>query len=138
MELEFALNPEQSDLDCIRNGIYTYNRQHLPQGAVTPVGCFARDTHGNIVAGLTGQMFSNTVFVEYLWVSEAQRGTRLGSRLIHLLEEQVKAHDVTHLYLDTYSFQALDFYLKLGFSKVGEYTGFPSEGIVKYFLQKQL
>jgi N-acetylglutamate synthase-like GNAT family acetyltransferase len=55
-----------------------------------------------------------------------------------LLEEQVKPHGVTHLYLDTYSFQAPDFYKKLGFVEVGRYTNFPTSDIDKVFLQKKI
>ncbi|MEL7324896.1 MAG: GNAT family N-acetyltransferase [Pseudomonadota bacterium] len=138
MKLEFKLNPEQNDLDLIRDGIRAYNRMHLPDGDVDAVGCFARNDEGKIVGGLTGEMFNNTVFVEYLWVDAEARTSGVGSKLIALLEEQVKRHGVTHLYLDTYSFQALDFYLKLGFEKVGQYSGYPAAGIDKHFLQKQI
>ncbi|HHP0478429.1 TPA: GNAT family N-acetyltransferase [Vibrio campbellii] len=138
MKLEFKLNPEQNDLDLIRDGIRAYNRMHLPDGDVDAVGCFAWNDEGNIVGGLTGEMFNNTVFVEYLWVDAEARTLGVGSKLIALLEEQVKQHGVTHLYLDTYSFQALDFYLKLGFEKVGQYSGYPAAGIDKHFLQKQI
>ncbi|HDM8045082.1 TPA: GNAT family N-acetyltransferase [Vibrio campbellii] len=138
MKLEFKLNPEQNDLDLIRDGIRAYNRMHLPDGDVDAIGCFARNNEGKVVGGLTGEMFNNTVFVEYLWVDAEARTSGLGSMLIALLEEQVKPHGVTHLYLDTYSFQALDFYLKLGFEKVGQYSGYPAAGIDKHFLQKQI
>lgn len=138
MKLEFKLNPEQNDLDFIRDGIRAYNRMHLPDGDVNAIGCFARNDEGKVIGGLTGEMFNNTVFVEYLWVDTEARISGLGSKLISLLEEQVKSHGVTHLYLDTYSFQALDFYLKLGFEKVGQYSGYPAAGIDKHFLQKQI
>ncbi|AYO11487.1 GNAT family N-acetyltransferase [Vibrio campbellii] len=138
MKLEFKLNPEQNDLDLIRDGIRAYNRMHLPDGDVDAVGCFARNNEGKVVGGLTGEMFNNTVFVEYLWVDAEARTSGVGSKLIALLEEQVKPYGVTHLYLDTYSFQALDFYLKLGFEKVGQYSGYPAAGIDKHFLQKQI
>lgn len=138
MKLEFKLNPEQNDLDLIRDGIRAYNRMHLPDGDVDAVGCFARNNEGKVVGGLTGEMFNNTVFVEYLWVDAGARTSGVGSKLIALLEEQVKQHGVTRLYLDTYSFQALDFYLKLGFEKVGQYSGYPAAGIDKHFLQKQI
>ncbi|MHA2874916.1 GNAT family N-acetyltransferase [Vibrio campbellii] len=138
MKLEFKLNPEQNDLDLIRDGIRAYNSMHLPDGDVDAVGCFARNDEGKIVGGLTGEMFNNTVFVEYLWVDVEARTSGVGSKLIALLEEQVKPHGVTYLYLDTYSFQALDFYLKLGFEKVGQYSGYPASGIDKHFLQKQI
>ena len=138
MKLEFKLNPEQNDLDFIRDGIRAYNNMHLPDGDVNAIGCLARNDEGKVIGGLTGEMFNNTVFVEYLWVDAEARTSGVGRKLIALLEEQVKPRGVTHLYLDTYSFQALDFYLKLGFEKVGQYSGYPAAGIDKHFLQKQI
>ena len=67
MKLEFCLNPDQTDLDSVREGIRSYNRLHLPGGEVHAVGCFAKDENGKIMGGLTGEMFKNTVFVEFLW-----------------------------------------------------------------------
>ncbi|WP_182032966.1 GNAT family N-acetyltransferase [Vibrio diabolicus] len=138
MKLEFCLNPDQTDLDFVREGIRSYNRMHLPEGEMHAVGCFAKDENGKIMGGLTGEMFKNTVFVEFLWVDAESRTSGLGSQLIAMLEQKVKPHGVTHVYLDTYSFQALDFYLKLGFEKVGQYSGYPAKGIHKYFLQKEI
>ncbi|ABU74169.1 hypothetical protein VIBHAR_06277 [Vibrio campbellii ATCC BAA-1116] len=80
MKLEFKLNPEQNDLDLIRDGIRAYNRMHLPDGDVDAVGCFARNDEGKIVGGLTGEMFNNTVFVEYLWVDAEARTSGVGRK----------------------------------------------------------
>jgi len=138
MKLEFCLNPDQTDLDSVRKGIRSYNRLHLHEGEVHAVGCFAKDENGKSMGGLTGEMFKNTVFVGFLWVDAESRTSGLGSQLMSMLEQKVKPHGVTHVYLDTYSFQALEFYLKLGFEKVGQYSGYPAEGIHKYFLQKEI
>ena len=54
------------------------------------------------------------------------------------VEQQAKQYGVTDIYLDTYSFQAPEFYAKLGFKEVGRYTGFPTEGVDKIFLQKKI
>jgi N-acetylglutamate synthase-like GNAT family acetyltransferase len=54
------------------------------------------------------------------------------------IEQEAKAHGVTHLYLDTYTFQAPKFYAKLGFQEVGRFEGFPTAGIDKIFLQKTI
>lgn len=138
MKVELSFNPDQTDLDYIRDGIRSYNRMNLPEDDVKAVGCFVRDDSGQIIGGLTGEVFSNTVFVEYLWVDAKSRMSGLGSQLMAALEKHMITYGVTHIYLDTYSFQALDFYLKLGFKKVGEYSGYPAKGIQKYFLQKEI
>ncbi len=65
MKLEFCLNPEQADLDCVRDGIRSYNRKHLPGGEVNAVGCFAKDEDGKIIGGLTGECLK----IRFLWSS---------------------------------------------------------------------
>jgi N-acetylglutamate synthase-like GNAT family acetyltransferase len=54
------------------------------------------------------------------------------------VEQQAKKLGVTDIYLDTYTFQAPGFYAKLGFEEVGRYTGFPTRGVDKIFLQKKI
>lgn len=51
MKLEFCLNPDQTDLDSVRQGIRSYNRMHLPEGEVHAVGCFAKDGNGKTMGG---------------------------------------------------------------------------------------
>lgn len=138
MTTEFTFDLQPDDFETICSGIRAYNLQHLPSGEVTRIGCFVRDEEGKMVGGLTGNLFANTVFVEFLWLDENHRKGGLGTQLMQRLEAEVKPKGITDLYLDTFSFQALGFYLKLGFEKVGEYRGFPAEGISKYFLQKRI
>ena len=63
MKLEFKLNPEQNDLDFIRDGIRAYNRMHLPDGDVNAIGCFARNDEGKVIGGLTGEMFLSLIHI---------------------------------------------------------------------------
>lgn len=138
LNTEFTFDLQNEDFEAIRQGIRSFNRKHLPQGEVQKIGCIVRNEADEIVGGLTGEWFSNTVFIEFLWLDESYRKSGLGRQLMTRLEQEVKPKGVSRLYLDTYSFQALDFYIKLGFEKVGQYTGYPSDGINKYVLQKVL
>ncbi len=136
--IEFTDAPTEQQRDAVKAGIRAYNVKHLPEGDVIPVACIAKDETGEIVGGLTGEQFHQGVFVEFLWVDDTQRHSGVGSALMSKLEQEGRERGVKDLFLDTYSFQALDFYLKLGFKRVGEYTDYPSKGIVKYFLQKAI
>ncbi|HAS8442454.1 TPA: GNAT family N-acetyltransferase [Vibrio vulnificus] len=136
LKTEFTFDLQNEEFETIRQGIRAYNAQHLPDGEVKKIGCFVRNKEGNLVGGLTGDLFTNSVFVEFLWLDEHYRQHGLGSQLMQCLEHEVKPQGVTDICLDTYSFQALDFYLKLGFEQVGQYSDYPAKGINKYFLQK--
>ena len=67
-----------------------------------------------------------------------KRQAGLGREVFNTAERQVQLMGVTDIYLDTFSFQACEFYLKLGFKEVGRYSGFPMAGVDKIFLQKQI
>ncbi|USD67824.1 GNAT family N-acetyltransferase [Vibrio sp. SCSIO 43136] len=135
-ELEFIVDPSDEVKDFIYKGLLSFNLPNFPEEEIEKIACVAKSPQGEIVGGLTGDIFTNTLFIEYLWLDESQRGSGLGTQLVQMAESKAKEKGVTDIYLDTYSFQAKDFYLKLGFEIVGKYSGFPTKGVDKYFLQK--
>lgn len=138
MAIHFLVNPPKNIKDTIYNGLKAFNMRHFPDEDIESIACIATDDNGDTIGGLTGEVFTNTLFVEFFWIDESVRQSGLGRQIMQHLEQEAKAKGVTHLYLDTYTFQARDFYLKLGFEEVGRYTGFPTKGIDKIFLQKAL
>lgn len=138
MNIQFVLNPPKNIKDVIYQGLKSFNMRHLPDQELRTLACYVEDDEGNFAGGLTGEIYTNTLFVEFLWVDEQQRQLGIGSLLMERIESEAKEYDVTDLYLDTYSFQAPDFYAKLGFKEVGRYTGFPTAGVDKIFLQKKI
>ncbi|GAA5645870.1 MULTISPECIES: GNAT family N-acetyltransferase [Vibrio] len=138
MDIDFVQHPDEADYQTVRQGIIRYNRPHFSKQDVTPVACFARNELGEVKGGLTGEIYANTLFVEFLWVDDSLRSEGVGRQLMLRAEAEAKALGVTHLYLDTFTFQAREFYIKLGFEEVGRYTGYPTRGVDKIFLQKAI
>lgn len=138
MNVQFVLNPPKNIKDVIYQGLKSFNLKHLPDEDCHSLACYAEDENGDFVGGLTGELFTTSLFVEFLWLDESKRKSGTGSLLMSKLEQEALKRGVTDLYLDTYTFQAEGFYLKLGFKEVGRYTDFPSKGIDKIFLQKSL
>ena len=138
MHVHFMFNPPKNIKERIYEGLKAFNLKHFPDEDIQSLACIAEDEEGRFLGGLTGEIFTNTLFVEFLWLDDQHRSVGMGRKLMETLEEQSKAHGVTHLYLDTYTFQAPGFYAKLGFKEVGRYTGFPTAGVDKIFLQKQI
>ncbi|WP_070969560.1 GNAT family N-acetyltransferase [Vibrio sonorensis] len=138
MSIELVASPDKAIKDTIYNELKSYNMRHLPAEDVVEYACVHKDESGKITGGLTAEIYTNTCFIEYLWVDDSLRGKGVGSQLVKAMEEEAKTRGVTHLYLDTYTFQAEGFYLKLGFEVVGRYRGFPTAGVDKIFLQKAI
>ncbi|MCL6271004.1 GNAT family N-acetyltransferase [Sansalvadorimonas sp. 2012CJ34-2] len=138
MQFDFTLSPDEKDVDALYDGLKAFNDQFCPDLKEQKPAWFVRDNNEEIIAGLYGMQYSNTLFIKYLWVSEAHRHQHLGSQLMNQVEAKAKEIGVTDLFLDTYSFQAPRFYENLGFENVGMYTGFPQKGVNRIFYQKSL
>ena len=65
------------------------------------------------------------LFVNWLWVAEAYRKQGVGSRLLMSVEGVARENGCRGLYLDTFTFQAPEFYKRHGFREFGRIDGFP-------------
>jgi ribosomal protein S18 acetylase RimI-like enzyme len=80
---------------------------------------FARDADGSIIGGLLADTYWQYLEIHKLWVSEAHRKAGHASRLINAAGAEARRRGCEHAFLDTFSFQALGFYQKLGYSEFG-------------------
>jgi Acetyltransferase (GNAT) family. len=76
------------------------------------------------------------MYVETLWIDEKYRKGGYGTQLMKQAEETARAHGCTMMQLDTFNYQAPEFYKKLGFVQYGE-LGY-KEGFVRYYFSKVL
>jgi GNAT superfamily N-acetyltransferase len=75
--------------------------------------------------------------VDILWVHDAWRLRGVGSALMTAAEGAARAHGCRRIHLDTMSFQAPEFYRKLGYTVFGVLTGFPQDA-TRIYLVKDL
>ena len=78
-----------------------------------------------VVGGLVGQIFLGWLFIELLWVSDAYRGRGFGLKIMRTAEKEARRRGIKNAYVDTFSFQAPDFYRKLGYREFGRLKNFP-------------
>ena len=89
-----------------------------------PVRFNARDDGGKLLGGVRGFVFLHWLRVEVLWVADAARGMGLGTRLMAQAEEQSRQHGAIGAVLETFTWQAPDFYRKLGYEECGRVERF--------------
>ena len=139
--LDLVVSEETADKDLI-DRITGGLERTLPPGAPVfeprPLRIVLKANESDAVVGaLTGQSVWEWLYVHLLWVDEARQGEGLGSRLMQAAEMEAEKRGCTGVWVSTYSFQAPDFYQKLGYLSFGRIDDFPP-GYVRHFYQKRL
>ncbi len=136
-EIIYVDNPEESAWGIIGRGLSSYNREQAGEFNFQRL-CFAlRAPDGEIAGGALGELYWGWFHLDLLWVKEELRGHGYGHRLLLAAEEAARQRGAKNIYLDTFSFQAPDFYKQRGYRVFGELPDFPP-GHRRYFLTKQL
>ena len=104
---------------------------------VRPLCCSVRLDTGRCVGGALARSWGEACELQQLWVSAEWRGKGLGSRLVGQVEAGAKERGCGLIYLDTFTFQAPEFYARLGYGIACTIAGFP-EGVAKFIMTKQL
>jgi GNAT superfamily N-acetyltransferase len=129
--------PARADADFLEERLYEYNIQRTGHADGQELGIFLRDSNGEIMGGLYGWTWGGWLEVNKVWLREDLRGQRHGTALLHTAEQEALRRGCSHVYLDSYSFQAPNFYKKLGYQEFGVLPGFP-RGFARHFLWKAL
>ncbi|MFF4547519.1 GNAT family N-acetyltransferase [Streptomyces sp. NPDC001435] len=109
-----------------------------PAEREAPLHVWALDGTGEQAGGLVGHTWTTWLHVTYLWVDERHRGSGLGSRLLAEAERIARQdRGCRSARLETWDFQAPDFYRKQGYEVVCVIPDYPP-GITEYTLTKQL
>ncbi|MFI5973024.1 GNAT family N-acetyltransferase [Streptomyces sp. NPDC051452] len=103
-----------------------------------PLHVWASDSSGGLAGGLVGHTWATWLHVTYLWVDARYRGAGLGGRLLARAERIARADRAcTAARLETWDFQAPDFYTGQGYDVVSVIPDYPP-GITEYTLTKRL
>ena len=94
---------------------------------------------GMIIAGINACLYfmQSILHINHLFVDEKHRSQRLGSTLLKKVENEAKTRGVELAHLDTFDWQAKDFYLKHGYEIWGVLEDCP-KGHKRYYLKKRL
>lgn len=96
-----------------------------PKFSKTRLNWLARSEEGHLVGAVTADVLWDWLYVDELWVDESARGTGLGKQLMRLVEEHAVQAGLTGVWLWTQSWQAADFYKKLGYEEFTRFPDFP-------------
>lgn len=137
LRIELQENPEERDRRVVTDGLVAFNRGFIGEPNETPLAVLVRDAHGRVAGGLLGHVRWRWLYVSKLWLPEALRGRGIGTLLIREVEEYAHRRECFGVFLDTFEYQALAFYEKLGYEHFGTLDGYPP-GYRQFYLKKTL
>ncbi|MEO8757515.1 MAG: GNAT family N-acetyltransferase [Devosia sp.] len=129
--------PSPAELETIGVGLAAFNEADVGPADRKILAVIARDGAAAVAGGLSGYTAWGWLYVQWLWIIEAQRGQGLAGRLLAAAESEARRRGCHAAYIDTFNPAALKIYQRVGYTPFGALEDFP-RGRTRTFLQKQL
>ncbi len=137
MIIEVTTEAQVNDLQAVQSGLRAFNEHHLGKSKAR-IAVFLRDPDtGAVRGGAVGFIADTEILIDWVWVDDALRGQGYGRRLLCSLEDRAVEEGCTRVTLNTFTFQAPDFYPRLGYRKIAEIPDFLC-GHTKTYFRKSL
>lgn len=140
LEIVLERQPTPQSSAAILDGLVAFNHAQT-EGRFGPPFSFLlaiKDPDTDLTqGGLTGRIAYGWTYVELLYLPDTLRGQGLGEKLMVRAEEIAREHGCVGIRLETMSFQAPEFYRKLGYAQFGVLNDYPP-GFTRHFLHKPL
>jgi predicted N-acetyltransferase YhbS len=137
LRIERSQNPTDEEREAILTPLRAYNEAQAGPSNAQLLALLIRDDNGEILGGLYGRFFYQWLFIELLSVPEQARGQGMGSKLMQMAEDLAREKECVGIWLDTFEFQAPEFYKRLGYNELGQIADYPP-GHKRFFFQKHL
>lgn len=138
MRIEQTTQPSDDEIQAILTPLRAYNASKAGDAGAQKFALLVRDDDNDqVLGGLSGKLLYRWMFIELLAVPEQARGQGIGSRLMAMAEEWARENNCVGIWLDTFDFQAPEFYRSLGYSEFGQIDDYPP-GHRRFYFQKRL
>jgi GNAT superfamily N-acetyltransferase len=132
--VESELTP--SDYELAWDGLIAFNKAAAGQLGYSDVFVSLRE-EGELRGACLGKIYWHWLCLDLLWVAEGFRHRGYGKDLLGKAEDEGRSRGCVNVLLDTFSFQAPEFYRRLGYIEFGRLPGFP-DGHARIYLTKKL
>jgi GNAT superfamily N-acetyltransferase len=148
MTWRIELGPDEGREETVTDGLVAHNLEasaamrerfepaNLP---ARPVAAYAVDDDGELLGGCVGSTVDvwQWLTIDTMWVHTDRRGQGLGRRLLAAVEQQARERGCRWARLNTWEFQAPDFYARCGYETYGRETDYPP-GHTNHLMRKDL
>jgi ribosomal protein S18 acetylase RimI-like enzyme len=134
---------ESSDheAELIIDNLVSYNLSIIPkiqEESFIFINRVIKNSEDKIIAGINSKMYCwNCLYIDSLWVDADYRKFGFGTKLLNEVEMIARKRCCRLIHLDTFDFQAKDFYIKQGYKVFGILDNCP-ENHRRYYMKKDI
>lgn len=129
------LSDDDERIRLIQQGLNAHNARYgITRGTPVPFAFALEDEKGGFLGGIKGKIIAGWGEIGWLYSTGAQPGT--GTALVRAAEDFCRAQDAHGMVVDTYGFQAPDFYRKLGYGEFGRIENYIGDHAVVYLYKR--
>lgn len=136
-DLTFEPDPTPDQIAFLEDRLYEFNVAATGISDGRSLAIFARADDGQVLAGLNGHTWGGCCEIRQVWVDESVRRRGLGTALLEAAEGEARRRGCRQILLTTHSFQAPDFYRRLGFEQIAAAQDYP-QGYLHLLFRKDL
>jgi GNAT superfamily N-acetyltransferase len=137
IRMEWGEAYETPESAALTDAINRYNVEQTGRTEFFPVALFLRDESDTLRGGLVGHIWGGWMHVAVLWIDADLRRHGYGTRLLQEAETYARERGCHSVCLETFSFQAPEFYPRFGYELFGMLDDYPP-GHAKHFYRKTL
>ncbi len=130
-------NPSQADNAVVTEGLVSFYESITGETRDREFSIFLKNDSGKIVGGLQAFFDTESIYIDSFWVDEKLRRQGFGTKLLNEAEQEAIKNGCVFSLVDTWNFQAEEFYLKNGYENIGELKNY-WHNYSKIFLRKKL
>jgi GNAT superfamily N-acetyltransferase len=128
--------PSEADNAVVREGIIASNENVIGERDKA-FSIFLKNDSGQVFGGIQAFRDTESVYIDVLWIKESLQKQGYGTQLLDAVEREAIKNGCRFSLVDTWDFQAEEFYLKKGYERIGEIKNY-WHGHSKIFLRKKL
>lgn len=134
VKIEGELNPE--DKKALVEGLLAHHASNGHPRKSELFSILLKDHNDKVFGGVIVSFLWNGMEIQSLWVDESVRKQDWGRKLMQAAEAEAIKRGCTLAYTNTFSWQAPEFYSKLGYTLYGKLDDFPKGNSLSYFYKK--
>ena len=129
MEIKFI--KDEKIIEYLKNSIKEYNNEKSYYHKISRADDYVKHIiitekqNDALIGGIAARHYWNMIYLDEFFVEREYRGKGFGKAMIKKLINTAREREVNFISLQTFSFQAREFYEKFGFFVIGEIEDYP-------------